>query len=76
MLSEILPHAEKYPGKAFGNGYVMASVEGKGIQWMAMSCKMISETGILYITSCDKLDIASFKKVSKVILACMKFFKA
>lgn len=76
MLSEILPHAEKYPEKLFGNGYIMASVEGKGIQWTAMSCKMISETGILHINNCDKLDIASFKKVcievTLIILLCMK----
>lgn len=69
MLSEILPHAEKHPGKVFGNGYLITSVEGKGVQWMAMPCKVISETGILHITSSDKLDITSFKKVSRVIFA-------
>ena len=63
MLSEIIPHAEKYPSKAFGNGYVITAIEGKGIQWMSMHCKVISETGILRISSSDKLDVASFKKV-------------
>lgn len=46
----------------------MSSIEGKGIQWMAMPCKEISDTGILGISSGDQLDIASFKKVIHLVL--------
>ena len=68
ILSEIIPHAEKYPSKAFGNGYLMSSIEGKGIQWMAMPCKVISDTRILGVSRGDQLDISSFKKVMHVII--------
>ena len=63
ILSEVIPHAEKYPSKAYGNSYLITAVEGKGIQWMSMPGKVVSETGILRLSSSDKLDIASFKKV-------------
>lgn len=66
MLSDIIPHAEKYPGRAYGNGYLITTIEGKGVQWMSMPCKAISETGILRLSSSDKLDIASFKKVGLI----------
>ena len=68
MLSEIIPHAEKYPGKAYGNGYLITAIEGKGIQWMSMPRKVISETGILRLSSGDKLDATSFKKVYHCVL--------
>ena len=67
MLSEIIPYADKYPGKAYGNGYLITAIEGKGIQWMSMPCKVISETGILRLSSSDKLDVASFKKVGFIV---------
>lgn len=66
LLSEIIPHADKYnPGQAYvGNGYLMTATDGEGMQWVSMPCKTISEKGILRLTSRDtELDIASFKKV-------------
>ena len=71
LLSEIIPHADKYnPGQAYvGNGYLMTSTDGEGMQWASMPCKTISERGILRLTSRDtELDIASFKKVGQFIM--------
>ena len=45
----------------------MSSIEGKGIQWMAMPCKVISDTGILGVSRGDQLDISSFKKVIQLV---------
>ena len=65
LLSQIIPHADKYdPGQAYvGNGYLMTVTDqdgGEGMQWVSMPCKMISERGILKLT---EFDIASFQKV-------------
>ena len=65
LLSEIIPHTDKYnPGQAYvGNGYLMTT-DGEGMQWVPMPCKTISEMGILSLTSRDtELDVASFKNV-------------
>jgi hypothetical protein len=70
LLSQIIPHADKYdPGQAYvGNGYLMAATDDddgdEGMQWASMPSKTISERGILKLTSRDtELNIASFQKV-------------
>ena len=65
LLSQIIPHADKYdPGRAYvGNGYLMTATDER-MQWVSIPCKTISERGILKLTSRDtELDIASFQKV-------------
>ena len=66
LLSEIIPLAQNYQSKTFGNCYIIQSVEGLGIQWVSTPSKMITNQENLGISIHEKVDVTSFKKASNL----------